>query len=79
MVNTNSKRSKKTIKTNKELLGYCDDPNNKEIQARMSDEENEFVYDFFPLMTRPLQVPLGKYFYFFYLIQKKLSFRKKRK
>ena len=73
MVNTTSKRPKKTVKTNKELLGYCDDPNNKEIQARMSDEENEFVYDFFPLMTRPLQVPSGKYIYFYFFYAKSHS------
>jgi len=63
-----TKRTKKQVKANKDYLGYCDDPNNKELLARMSDEENEYVYEFFPLMTRPLQAPLvssGKFFFYF--------------
>jgi len=61
-----TKRTKKQVKANKDYLGYCDDPNNKELLARMSDEENEYVYEFFPLMTRPLQAPLvssGNFFF----------------
>ncbi len=34
-----------------DYLGYCDDQNNKEILDRQSDEENEHIYDYFPLMT----------------------------
>ena len=79
-VNANSKHPKKIPKANKEYLGYCDDPNNKEILARMSDEENEYVHDFFPLMTRPLQanlVPLGKIFLLYFYFEIKLGKRKK--
>lgn len=51
---TTSKRARKSTKTNKDYLGYCDDPTNKELLERLSDEENEYVYDYFPLMVRPL-------------------------
>ncbi len=47
-----SKSKKHQAKTNKEYLGYCEDPENKEILDRQSDEEFEYVYDYLPLMTR---------------------------
>lgn len=34
-------------------LGICNDPTNKEILDRQSDEENEYIYDYMPLMIRP--------------------------
>ena len=57
---TNGKRSKRACKTNKEYLGFCDDPSNKELLERLSDEENEYVYDYFPLMVRPLPAGMLK-------------------
>lgn len=42
----------RSAKTVKEQLGYCDDPTNKELLDRSSEEEFEHVYDYFPLMTR---------------------------
>ncbi len=48
-----SKSAKKHhIKSRREYLGYCDDPENKELVDRQSDEEFEYVYDYMPLMTR---------------------------
>ena len=44
-------KSKQKQKSYADHLGYCDDPNNKEILERQSDEENEFIYDYMPLMT----------------------------
>lgn len=43
---------KRPAKSSREALGYCDDPNNKELAGRESDESFEYVYDYFPLMTR---------------------------
>lgn len=43
---------KKPIKTYQDYLGYCNDPDNKELKERESDEEQEYIYDYFPLMTR---------------------------
>ena len=42
----------RNAKSVKEHLGYCDDPTNKELLDRSSEEEFEHVYDYFPLMTR---------------------------
>jgi hypothetical protein len=39
-------------KSHKERLGFCDDPDHKEILDRQSDEEFEYVHDYMPLMTR---------------------------
>lgn len=39
-------------KTLRQYLGYCNDPNNKELLDRQSDEEYEHVYDYMPLMTQ---------------------------
>ncbi len=46
-IRTNVKR-----RTGKDHLGFCDDPENKEMLSRQSDEEFEFVDEHFPLMTR---------------------------
>lgn len=43
---------KKSTKKYRDYLGYCDDPENKEFKDRESEEEYEYVYDYFPLMTR---------------------------
>ena len=51
MFKTNKK--KQHNKTYREYLAHCNDPDNKELKERESDEENEHIYDFFPLMTRP--------------------------
>ncbi len=51
MFKTNKK--KQHTKTYREYLAHCDDPENKELKERESDEENEHVYDYFPLMIRP--------------------------
>ena len=52
---SSSSKQQRARKTTREYLGYCDDPSNKELLDRLSDEENEYVYDYFPLMVRPLQ------------------------
>ncbi|RNA35051.1 Transcription initiation factor TFIID subunit 3 [Brachionus plicatilis] len=44
-------KSKQKQKSYADYLGYCSDPNNKEILERQSDEENEYIYDHMPLMT----------------------------
>ena len=61
----NKPSKKKLTKANKEYLGYCDDPTNKELLDRLSDEENEYVYDYFPLMTKQTQVikATGRFFF----------------
>ena len=46
------RNNKKINKTRREYLGYCDDPENRELIDRQSDEEFEYVYDYMPLMTR---------------------------
>lgn len=43
---------RRPAKSSREALGYCDDPDNKELAGRESDESFEYVYDYFPLMTR---------------------------
>jgi hypothetical protein len=53
-------KKKKNTKTNREFLGYCDDPENKELLERLSDEEFEHVYDYMPLMTREQPAKSGK-------------------
>ncbi len=51
-INSRSLYNKTNIKKSYwDYLGYCDDQNNKEILDRQSDEENEYIYDYFPLMT----------------------------
>ena len=61
----NKPSKKKPTKANKEYLGYCDDPTNKELLDRLSDEENEYVYDYFPLMIKQTQVikATGRFFF----------------
>lgn len=51
---------KKIKKTRREYLGFCDDPDNKELLERQSDEEFEYVYDYMPLMTRDSVSKFGK-------------------
>ena len=48
----NRTNKKKPIKTYRDYLGYCDDPDNKEIKDRENEEDFEHIYDYFPLMTR---------------------------
>jgi hypothetical protein len=43
----------RSVRSAREHLGYCDDPENKELAERESDEEFEYVDEYFPLMTRP--------------------------
>lgn len=42
---------KQKQKSYADYLGYCCDANNKELLERLSDEENEYIYDYMPLMT----------------------------
>ena len=46
-----SKTHRRHSKSHREYLGYCDDPDHKEMLERQSDEEYEYVYDYMPLMT----------------------------
>lgn len=50
---TNPKKPPKSVRDH---LGFCDDPENPELAERQSDEEFEYVDEYFPLMTKVTSV-----------------------